>query len=143
MRGKRALMLLMFLALVGLCSCGGGDNEDTGATVNATGTYQGSWASAVVDNAGALTATFTQNGDRLVGQMVFGQSPCFVLGVFDADINGNRLDGELRLDSGDDAEITGEIVHNGGTINGTYRVDGGRCDTDRGSFSLVRLPPTS
>jgi len=132
---KTLLGVIFVISLLG-CSSGSGESSPTtpSATVNMSGTYSGSWSSAVVLQSGSLVATFTQSGSTMSGTIGIGNSPCFSTGnIQNGTVSGNIL----TWSSSGIGSFSGTL--NGNTITGTYNVTlAGVCYGDHGTFTVSK-----
>ncbi|MGE3541001.1 MAG: hypothetical protein AB7N91_26645 [Candidatus Tectimicrobiota bacterium] len=137
-RKRLLLCLILSLALwCGGCSEGDGDG-DPARNIDVNGTYQGAWTSTVDTFRGSLTAMLFQQRGRMGGQVTFRNSPCFLTGTIDADIDGEEFNGTIRFDNDQEADVSGRLLDRGASLTGLYLIDGGSCDNDRGTFTLSR-----
>jgi len=138
---KGTICYAVVTVLLGLLSgCGGDDSENSNSSsisVPLNSSYNGSWASSLASDRGSLTATLRQNGNDVSGKLTFTGSPCFATGNVDGHISGNQVDAEIDFGGGQSADIQGTVNNSGSNIQGNYTIDGGRCDNDRGTFSLT------
>jgi hypothetical protein len=145
MRTLPVLLVIASLTMV-LASCGGGGGGGGGgaATIDATGTWTGSWQSSNGINSGQLDVTITQTGNTITGSISFTGSPCFAGGPLTGFVNGANITGMLSA-GGIQVNIAGAV--SGVTqddLNGTYNVvSAGACTGDTGTATLVRTAPAT
>lgn len=136
------LGLLFSMALYG-CSGGDGDDGDE-PEFNVTGRFTGSFRSNR-GGTGNVVANFTQSGNSVTGDRtttaISGGFLSCSPATIDATISGDKIEGKALISQaggGGVSDFNANISQNGNFISGTYRVSGGLCNGDSGTFDLTR-----
>jgi hypothetical protein len=133
------------LAIVCFSGCGGGGGGGGGggqATIDATGTWNGTWQSSNGINSGSLEVVITQTGNSITGSISFTGSPCFSGGPITGFVNGANITATLNA-GGIQVNVAGAVSGVAqDDLNGTYNVvSAGACTGDTGTASLTRTAP--
>jgi len=143
---RAACMLALFVGVVFLGVGVGGTGRDGQAIVAAaqastddlTGRWEGTWDSSKFDE-GTLTALLAQSASSLSGEVTITDTACFSVGAVSGTVSGDAVvfgavfEGDVR------ADFEGTVRDDGAMMEGSYKVSGGACAGDTGTWHIAKI----
>ncbi len=130
-------MVVVFLCLGALGSCGGGNSS--GSTINVAGNWQFTANSTVFGFTSTASGQINQNGSALSGTLALSGTPCAESANLTGSLSGNKITATLD-ENGQNTMYTGTVAADGNSGSGTYQSPAGGCtDSDAGTFTGQRV----
>lgn len=130
-------MVVVFLCLGALGSCGGGNSS--GSTINVAGNWQFTANSTVFGFTSTAAGQINQNGSTLSGTLALSGTPCADSANLTGSLSGNKITATLD-ENGQNTMYTGTVAADGNSGSGTYQSPTGGCTNgDAGTFTGQRV----
>ena len=105
------------------------------ATIDLSGTWQGTWSSS--KKSGTVTFWLVETDNTIAGSMAVTNA-CFASGTVSGTVSDNQIDLTILIAGGGQLSFNGTVNSDGNSMTGNVAISGGCSDGDSGSVTLTR-----